>query len=66
MTDVNDDDDVLDMMKELDSLLDNLGNEIPEADDSFIEKLLEDPGNSAVTSAEDVIDEQGDKSSCNM
>jgi len=38
MTDVSDNDDVLDMVKELDSLLDNLGNEIPEADDSFILK----------------------------
>jgi len=45
MTDVIDDDDVLDMVKELDFLLDNLGNEIPEADYSFIDKLLEDTAN---------------------
>jgi len=66
ITDFSDDDEVLNMVKELDFLLDNLGNEIPEADDSFIDKLLGDTGNSAVTSAEDVLDNQGDKSSCNM
>jgi len=66
MADVSDDDDVLDMVTELDFLLDKLGNEIPETDDSLIDKLLEDTSNSAVTSAEDVIDKQGDKSSCNM
>ena len=65
LTDVSDDDDVLDMVRELDFLLDNLGNDIPEADDSFIDQLLEDTGNSAVNSAEDVLDDHGVKWSCN-
>jgi len=46
ITDVSDDDEVLDMVKELDDLL-NTYSDILERDSDFIEQLLEDTANSA-------------------
>ena len=46
ITDVRDDDEVLDMVKELDDLF-NTYSDILERDSDFIEQLLEDTANSA-------------------